>query len=120
MSDYKDLKVWQESMDLVEDVYRLIRKLPKEEFYALSDQMRRAAISIPSNIAEGQNRNTSKEFVQYLYIALDSASELETQFLICQRLGYINNNEYGLEEKFITIRKKLNALIRSIKQKVTL
>ncbi|MCM8525147.1 MAG: four helix bundle protein [Lentisphaeraceae bacterium] len=117
MGDYKDLKVWQESMDLVEDIYRLVKVLPKEENYALSDQMRRAAVSIPSNIAEGQNRNTHKEFVQFLYIALGSASELETQLLICQRLGYVDKVDNRLELNITTIRKKLNALINSLRQK---
>jgi len=87
MSDYKDLQVWQESMNLVEEVYKLVKLLPKEETYALSDQLRRAVVSIPSNIAEGQNRNTGKEFIQFLYISLGSASEVETQLLIAQRLN---------------------------------
>jgi len=68
MGDYKDLKVWQESMSLVVSIYTLVKVLPKQETYALSDQLRRAVVSVPSNIAEGQNRNTSKEFVQFLYI----------------------------------------------------
>ena len=117
MGDYKDLKVWQESMELVENIYRIVKLLPKEENYALSDQMRRAAVSIPSNIAEGQNRNTHKEFVQFLYIALGSASELETQLLICQRLGYVDKVDNRLELNITTIRKKLNALINSLRQK---
>ena len=89
MRTHKELLVWQKSMLLVEEVYRLVKMLPKEETYALSDQMRRAAISIPSNIAEGNARNSPKEFQQFLYISLGSAAELETQLLICQRLGYI-------------------------------
>lgn len=114
--DYKDLRVWQESMSLVENIYRLVKLLPKEEMYVLSDQMRRAAVSIPSNIAEGQNRNTPKEFVQFLYIALGSASELETQLLISNRLGYLG--EISKEtEQIAYIRKMLNALISSIKGK---
>jgi len=117
MGDYKDLKVWKESMELVEDIYKLVRVLPKEENYVLADQMRRAAVSIPSNIAEGQNRNTSKEFVQFLYISLGSASELETQLIICQRLGYSDPVAKNLEIKITSIRKMLNALIKSIKQK---
>ena len=119
MGDYKELRVWQESMALVEGVYKLVRLLPKEENYALSDQMRRAAVSIPSNIAEGQNRNTSKEFIQFLYIALGSASELETQVLICYRLGYVDKVANDLEKRITIVRKKLNALIKSIKQKIS-
>ena len=115
MGDYKDLKVWQESMDLVEKIYTLVKILPREETYALSDQLRRAIVSVPSNIAEGQNRNTRKEFAQFLYIALGSISEVETQLLIGQRLKYFNNidNELNLITK---IRKMLNGLINSIRK----
>lgn len=113
--DYKKLRVWQESMDLVVSVYRLIKLLPKDETFVLSDQMRRAAISIPANIAEGQNRNTQKEFVQFLYIALGSASELETHLLLAQRLGYVGDIEDETSQ-ITSIRKMLNALIRSIKE----
>ena len=114
MGDYKDLNVWQESMDLVESVYKLVKLFPKEETYALSDQLRRAVISVPSNIAEGQNRNTSKEFIQFLYIALGSISEVETQLLIAQRLNYIINIDEEILQ-ITKIRKMINALIYSIK-----
>lgn len=78
MRTHKELLVWQKSMLLVEEIYRLVKRLPKEETYALSDQMRRAAVSIPSNIAEGNARNSPKEFQHFLYISLGSAAELET------------------------------------------
>ena len=86
---YRELIVWQKAMDLVEETYRLVKFLPKEELYSLSDQMRRAAVSIPSNIAEGQQRNSTKEFVKFLSIAQGSIAELETQYLICTRLKYL-------------------------------
>ena len=86
---YEDLLVWQKAMDLVEEVYRLIKLLPKEENFGISAQMRRSAISIPSNIAEGQSRHTTKEFINFLSIANGSKSELKTQILICIRLKYI-------------------------------
>jgi len=82
--DYKELKVWQEAIDLVESIYRLIQHFPKEEFFVLCNQIRRSVISIASNIAEGSNRNSDKEFVQFLYIALGSAAELETQLIIAK------------------------------------
>ena len=82
--DYKDLNVWKDSIDLVENIYKLVNTFPKEEVYALTDQLKRASVSIPSNIAEGSNRNTTKEFIQFLYIALGSASEVETQLIISQ------------------------------------
>ena len=93
MSGYQDLKVWQKAMDLTVEVYRLVKKLPKEETYALSDQMRRAVVSIPSNIAEGRDRNSNKEFVQFLHIARGSKSELETHLLISIRVGYLTETD---------------------------
>ena len=91
INDYEDLIVWQRSMDLVEEVYKLVKLLPNEENYGLASQMRRAAVSIPSNIAEGQSRHTSKEFLQFLSIANGSKSELKTQLKICVRLGYLSD-----------------------------
>ena len=117
MSDYKDLNVWNESIDFVESIYKIIRSFPKEEIYALSDQIKRAAVSIPSNIAEGASRNSNKEFVQFLYIALGSASEVETQLIIAKRLNYIMSIENELNE-ITKIRKMLNGLMSSIKRKI--
>ncbi len=115
-SNYKELKVWQKAMDLTVEVYKLVKLLPKEETYALSDQMRRAVVSIPSNIAEGQGRNSDKEFIQFLSIARGSLWELETQIEICLRIGYIDQslatNIYNL---IAEISKMLNALSNSLK-----
>ena len=91
--DYKDLVVWKKSMDLVLEVYHLVKKLPKEEIYALSDQMRRSAVSIPSNIAEGHGRNSDRELIHYLYIARGSKAELDTQIQIAINLGYFTSEE---------------------------
>jgi len=113
--DYKNLKVWQESLDLVEYVYNEVKLFPADERFALVDQLKRAAVSIPSNIAEGSNRNTDKEFIQFLYIALGSAAEIETQLIIAQRLGYIGESK-KIMDKITQIRKMLNALIGSIKR----
>ncbi|MBP9989613.1 MAG: four helix bundle protein [Ruminococcus sp.] len=93
VKSYHELLVWQKSMDLVEMTYQLVKLLPKEELYALSDQMRRAVVSIPSNIAEGQQRNSTKEFVQFLSIARGSNAELQTQFMICVRLKYLTQSQ---------------------------
>ena len=117
MSDYKDLNVWQMSIDFVESIYKIVKLFPREETYALSDQIRRAVVSIPSNIAEGASRNSNKEFVQFLYIALGSASEVETQLIIAQRLKYVNSIEKEIDE-LTKIRKMLNSLITSIKRKI--
>ena len=115
MRDYKELDVWKRGISLVLAIYKIIEKFPKDERYALADQIKRAVVSIPSNIAEGASRNTTKEFVQFLYIALGSASELETQIIIAEKLGYINNVETLFSDVTI-IRKMLNALISSLKR----
>ena len=92
INSYQDLIVWQKAMDLVERTYRLVRRLPSEESYALSDQMRRAAVSIPSNIAEGYSRLASKDYARFLNIARGSVYELQTQLLICKRLDYLTED----------------------------
>ena len=93
---YKDLYAWQKSMLLVKEVYQLTKKLPKEETYGLISQMRRAAVSIPSNIAEGHERNHTKEYINFLSIARGSKAELETQVLLCRDLEYINDADIRL------------------------
>ena len=117
VNDYKDLQVWQKAIALVTDVYGLVGGLPKEERYALADQIKRSAVSIPSNIAEGAGRNTMKEYIQFLYVALGSASELETQLIIGKNVGFFRDTEKQMRE-ILTIRKMLNALINSLKNKV--
>ena len=88
INNFRDLIVWKRAMELVEAAYAIIRRLPREENYALSDQIRRSVISIPSNIAEGYGRNGSKEYTRFLSIARGSVYELETQLLLCSRLHY--------------------------------
>ena len=104
IEDYKDLIVWQRSMELAEEVYRLVKKLPKEELFALSDQIRRAVISIPSNIAEGYERNSTKEYIHFLSIAKGSKAELETQLLLCTKIHYLNNSDI---EKSISLIQEI-------------
>ena len=108
MKTHKDLDIWKEGMSLVEKIYLITAKFPKEEIYGLRSQMRRCAVSIPSNIAEGAARNSVKEYIQFLYVSLGSLSELETQVEIALRLGYLNNdnNLQSLIEK--QRRKQLN------------
>ena len=116
IKDFKDLIVWQKAMELVAEVYILVKKLPKEELFALSDQMRRAAISIPSNIAEGQGRNSSKEYVRFLAFAKGSKAELETQLLLCVKINYLNILEIETAINLIhEIGKMINALQKSLK-----
>ena len=87
--------VWQKAMDLTQEVYRLVKLLPAEERFDLSSQIRRAVVSIPSNIAEGQGRQTEKEFKQFLSIAKGSVFEVETQLLICVRINYLPQEQIG-------------------------
>jgi len=87
--DFRDLIVWQKSMDLVETVYRFMATFPREEIYGLTSQLRRAAVSIPLNIAEGNGRNTTRDYLHFLGMAYGSIKEVETQVLIAQRLQYI-------------------------------
>jgi len=116
MNSHKDLDVWKKSMELVTNIYRLTRGLPQDEQYGLSSQIRRSAISIPSNIAEGAARNSDKEFKQFLYIALGSASEVETQLLIAENLGFMNIGNKLLDD-ISAIRKMLTGLISYVNKK---
>ena len=89
IDDYKDLIVWKKAMELTKTAYLLARRLPKEENYALGDQIRRSSVSIPSNIAEGYGRTSPKEYARFLSMARGSSYELETQIILCVDLGYI-------------------------------
>ena len=93
MSSYKELIVWQKSIELVTDVYKLTKTFPREELYGLASQMQRASVSIPSNIAEGNDRNSNKEFSQFLRIARGSLAELETQVIISEKIGYADKEQ---------------------------
>ena len=117
MKTHMDLDVWKWSMDLVENIYNISSCFPKEETYGLTSQIRRAAISIPSNIAEGASRNGSKEFVQFLYISLGSFSEVETQIILAKRLGFIEQTDMILKD-IITIKKMLNGRSSHLKGKM--
>ncbi len=95
VKDYKDLMVWQKGIEIVDEIYTITDKFPASELYGLTNQMRRASVSIPSNIAEGFARNSSKEYKQFLYISLGSCAELDTQIIIAHRRNYITKAEMG-------------------------
>jgi four helix bundle protein len=116
MKSHKDLTVYKTSIDLVVDVYRISRSFPDAEKFGLTSQIRRAAVSVPSNIAEGAARNSKKDFIRFLSIALGSLAETETQLEIAQRLEFIEENP-ELDEKIIYIRRMILNLIKSIKEK---
>lgn len=117
-TDFRKLIVWQKAMDLTIEVYSLVRLLPREEIYSLSDQMRRSAVSIPANIAEGQGRDTDKEYIRFISIARGSLWELLTHIEICERLNYISTAQSAKSRDLITeISKMLLALSNAITPK---
>ncbi|HYM74576.1 MAG TPA: four helix bundle protein [Candidatus Dormibacteraeota bacterium] len=113
---YADLEVWRTAMELVVRIYGISKKFPKEEMYGLSSQIRRAAVSVPSNIAEGKGRSSDKELIQFLCHARGSLFEIQTQLQISERLGYISKEESdSLRGEGVRIGQMLNGLIRSVR-----
>jgi len=119
IQSYRDLIVWQKAVDLAPEVYRLIRRFPKEETYGLADQARRAAVSIPANIAEGQARQHTREFLQHLSIAKGSLGELDTLLIVAGRLRYLTEQELvEVDKKLLDLRKPLLILIGKLRERV--
>ncbi len=117
MKTHRDLDVWKKSVSLVTLIYEKTKGFPKEEIYGLTNQIRRAAVSVPSNIAEGSARQGNKEFVQFLYISLGSLTELETQLIIAKNLLFLSEENFeSLMSKQKEIGKMLIGLIRYIKK----
>jgi four helix bundle protein len=118
LRNYKELKVWEKSYQLCLEIYRVTKEFPKNETYGLISQMRRAAVSIPSNIAEGYGRKTTPEYLRSLYLAYGSTCELGTQFLLSRDLGYLKEkNSKELKEDLGEVERRLKALIRSLENK---
>jgi four helix bundle protein len=119
VQSYKDLDVWQRSMDLVEAVYALTKQFPKEELYTLTSQIRRAAISVPSNIAEGRSKRATRDFMRFIHISYGSMAELETQLMIAERLSYISHDKLSpLVEEIGDIGRMLNGLLSGLERKL--
>jgi four helix bundle protein len=115
---YKDLLVWQKGILLVKLIYKLTRGFPEDEKFGLSSQMRRAAVSVPSNIAEGQARHTTGEFIQFISNAEGSLAEVDTQVVLAVELHYCENKEaHTALEQIYELRKMLNALRRKLQQR---
>jgi four helix bundle protein len=114
LTGHKDLDVWKKSMALVLDVYKNTQNFPSHELYGLTSQIRRSAVSIPSNIAEGAARNSNKDFIRFCYISLGSLAELETQLIISHELKYFENK---FEDRIMSIKQMLNGLIASLDKK---
>lgn len=117
---YKQLKVWQKAMDLVLLVYDCTKTFPKEEMFGLSSQLRKAAVSIPSNIAEGSERRSDKDFIRFLRVASGSNAEVETQLYIAMKLGYIGTEQlFECQQLSSEIGRMVNGLINSLTEKLT-
>ena len=115
IKNFQDLRIWQKGIEVVKDVYILTKKFPREELYGLTSQIRRSAVSIPSNIVEGFRRYHNKEYKQFLYIALGSCAELETQIIIANELDYFNEtNKTELIEKIKYICRMTVKLINKL------
>ena len=120
METHKDLRVWQQSIELVTSIYMITKTFPKEEMFGLVSQMRRAAVSVPSNIAEGYARGTDRENLHFSRISSGSMSEVETQLLLSLNLGYLSQKSYDeLSDYLTSVWKQLNALISSIKKRLS-
>lgn len=115
MNSYQELKVWQKSIELVEQIYRVTKSYPKEELYGLTSQTRRAAVSIPANIAEGYARKHRQEYIQFARIAFGSGAELETHLIIARRLQLASVQDIeGCQVLLNEVMRMLNALINSL------
>ncbi len=116
MESFRELIVWQKAMVLVEDVYRLIKGFPKEETYSLADQTKRAAVSVPANIAEGYGRQSTQDYIRFLFISRGSVYELRTHLEIATRLGYIPADSFAKAESLIIeIERMLTSLASKLK-----
>jgi four helix bundle protein len=116
--NYRELIVWQDGIKLTKAVYKLTEKFPRQEVYALADQVRRAAVSVPSNIAEGQARKSPGDFRRFLHIALGSLAEVDTQLVLAQEFGYITKDDIDvMDEQIQGLRKKLYALMNSLPER---
>jgi len=117
IKSYRDLDIWKRSMDLVERIYRLTKGFPKEELFGLTSQLRRCAVSIPSNISEGFMRQHTNEIIQFLYISLGSCGELDTQLEVAFRLSYIRDTEKReIDEEIDHLSRMIRNLIKSLRK----
>ena len=115
VKSYKDLFVWQKSIELVLEIYKLVNSFPKEEVYGITSQMKRCAVSIPSNIAEGKRRGTRKDFCHFLNIAYGSGAELETQIEIVKKLNFRKDVDYVMADGLLNeIMRMLNVMITKL------
>jgi four helix bundle protein len=115
IESYKDLVVWQKGIELVNELYTVTKEFPKEEMFGLTNQIRRAAVSVPANIAEGWGRNSTKNYIQFIRISIGSLYEIETQLIIANNQNYITNQKKSaLSARIDELGKMLNKLLKSL------
>lgn len=120
MHNFRELKIWQEAMEIAKLTYKVTKHFPSSEMYGLTSQMNRAAVSIPSNIAEGAGRNSNKEFTHFLNIAIGSCFELETQITLASEFNYLQKDDTdALLFRLNKLEKMINALITSVRKQIT-
>ncbi len=116
--DYRDLVLWQRAMELAAEVHRTTLKLPRHETFGMAAQLRRSAVSVPSNIAEGSGRRTTREFIAFLHVARGSLSELRTQLLLAERVGYLTAADLASTKSLgDEVGRLLNAVIRGLQRR---
>src|SRR5436309_5837813 len=119
MRNYRDLQVWKKAHDLTLELYRVSQRFPREEIYGITGQLRRAAVSIGANLAEGCGRRTSSELARFVRIAMGSASELDYHLLLCRDLGYMKDEDFKRVESELTeVRKMLTSFLNSIEAQI--
>lgn len=117
MHNFRELNIWKDAMGITKSVYKLTKTFPSSEQYGLTSQINRAAVSIPSNIAEGAGRGGNKEFVQFLFISLGSCFELETQLLLANEFGYLKKNDLeAIQSNLPKLEKMINSLITTLRK----
>ncbi|MGE3623129.1 MAG: four helix bundle protein [Bdellovibrionales bacterium] len=120
VNSYRDLEVWQKSVDMVARIYEATKLFPREELYTLTSQIRRAAISIPSNIAEGRGKRSTRDFMRYISIACGSLAELETQLVIAGKLGYLPAHQLDpLFDELARIGRMLNGMLAGLEKRLS-
>jgi four helix bundle protein len=118
--NFEDLEIWQEAHSLTLKIYKMTKKFPQSELYGLTSQLRRSAASVAANIVEGHSRNTTKEFIKYLFNARASVAETEYHLILAKDLGYVNQNDFcQIRERYQVLGRRINALIKSLKRRKT-
>jgi four helix bundle protein len=119
MRNYRDLQVWKKAHDLTLELYRVSQRFPREEMYGITGQLRRAAVSIRANLAEGCGRRTSNELARFVRVAMGSASELDYHILLCRDIGLMSSDDFSISTAKLTeVRKMLTSFLQSVEEQI--